>query len=352
MGLIHDLGASVLRRLPPETAHGFSLSLLKAGLGPQSPSPSGLETNLCGLCLPNPLGLAAGYDKNAVAPDALLAMGLGFVEVGTITPMPQAGNPKPRLFRLTADGAVVNRMGFNNDGLAAAVARLAARAGRGGVVGVNVGANKDSADRAGDYAVGLASVWPYASYVTANISSPNTPGLRGLQEGDALLELLERLAAARATATAAHGAKPLFLKIAPDLDEAAIAAIVAVAIEKGISGLIVSNTTVARPSGLTSPHRAEVGGLSGAPLFAPSTQALRLAAQTAQGRLALIGAGGVANGAAVLVKLKAGASAVQLYSALALHGPRIVPLILRDLQSRLASEGFATVKDAVGADLR
>jgi dihydroorotate dehydrogenase len=195
-------------------------------------------------------------------------------------------------------------------------------------------------------------VWPYASYVTANISSPNTPGLRGLQEGEALLELLERLAAARATATAAHGAKPLFLKIAPDLDEAAIAAIVAVAIEKGISGLIVSNTTVARPSGLTSPHRAEVGGLSGAPLFAPSTHALRLAAQTAQGRLALIGAGGVANGAAALAKLKAGASAVQLYSALALHGPGIVPLILRDLQSRLASEGFATVKDAVGADLR
>lgn len=352
MGLIHDLGAGALRHLPPETAHTLSLSLLEAGLGPTMRATPGLETTLAGLDLPNPLGLAAGYDKNAVAPDALLAMGLGFVEVGTITPLPQAGNAKPRLFRLKADGAVINRMGFNNEGLDAAIARLAARAGRGGVVGVNVGANKDSADRAGDYVAGLTAAWPHASYITANISSPNTPGLRGLQEGGALEELLGRLAAARGQATAAMGAKPLFLKIAPDLDDEAIGGIVEACVSHGLTGLIVSNTTIARPPSLTAPHRAEPGGLSGAPLFGPSTKALRIAAQAAQGRLVLIGAGGVASGAAALAKLKAGASAVQLYSALALQGPGLVPRVLKELKAALAAEGFTSVAAAVGADLR
>ena len=352
MGLIHDLGAGALRHLPAETAHTLSLSLLEAGLGPKQRVPSGLETTLAGLALPNPLGLAAGYDKNAAAPDALLRMGLGFVEVGTITPLPQAGNAKPRLFRLKADGAVINRMGFNNEGLAAAIARLAARAGRPGVVGVNVGANKDSADRAGDYVAGLTAAWPHASYITANISSPNTPGLRGLQEGGALEELLGRLAKARTAATAAQGAKPLFLKIAPDLDEEAIGGIVEACVTHGLTGLIVSNTTVARPESLTAPHRAEPGGLSGAPLFEPSTKALRTAAIAAKGRLVLIGAGGVASGAAALAKLKAGASAVQLYSALALQGPGLVPRVLKELKAALAAEGFTSVAAAVGADLR
>ncbi len=353
MGLIHDAGAAVLRRMPAEDAHDLSLKLLGLGLGPctSRTSSAGLEAPLCGLALPNPIGLAAGYDKNAAAPDALLAMGFGFVECGTITPLPQAGNPKPRLFRLTADHAVINRMGFNNQGLEVALRRLRARVGRSGVVGVNVGANKDSADRAADYVAGLSAAWPVASYVTANVSSPNTPGLRGLQGGAALRELLGRLSLAREEASEAHGAKPLFLKIAPDLDEEAIAEIVEECVAYGLSGLIVSNTTVARPPSLTSPHRAEAGGLSGAPLFEPSTAALRIAAKAARGRLCLIGAGGVGSGACALAKLKAGASAVQLYSALALQGPGLIALILRELKTLLQAQGYATVAQAVGADL-
>jgi dihydroorotate dehydrogenase len=352
--LIHDWGAVALRQLPAEDAHELSLKLLGMGLGPRLSQrySAGLETTLCGLALPNPIGLAAGYDKNASAPDALLAMGFGFVECGTVTPLPQDGNKKPRLFRLTEDRAVINRMGFNNAGLAAALIRLRARAGRGGVVGVNVGANKDSADRASDYVAGLKAAWPYASYITANVSSPNTPGLRGLQEGPALSNLLARLAAARDEAATAHGDKPLFLKIAPDLDDEAIAAIVEEGVTHRLSGLIVSNTTVSRPANLQSPNRGETGGLSGAPLFEPATQALRAAARAAKGRLALIGAGGVDSGAAALAKLKAGAHAVQLYSALALEGPELVGSILKELRSLLRAEGFATTADAVGADLR
>ena len=354
MGMIHDLGAAALRAMPAEDAHDASLKLLALGLGPRAArgASAGLEMTLCGLSLPNPIGLAAGYDKNAAAPDALLAMGFGFVECGTVTPLPQAGNAKPRLFRLTQDRAVINRMGFNNEGLQAALRRLQARAGRSGVVGVNVGANKDSADRAGDYVAGLRAAWPVASYITANISSPNTPGLRGLQEGAALRDLLGHLQRAREEATAEYGPKPLLLKIAPDLDEEAICEIVEECLAFELSGLIVSNTTVARPDSLTSPHRSETGGLSGAPLFEPSTAALRIAARAARGRLALIGAGGVDSGAAVLAKLKAGACAVQLYSALALQGPGLIERILRDLRRMLQAEGFASVAQAVGADLR
>jgi dihydroorotate dehydrogenase len=354
VGMIHDIGAAGLRLLPAEDAHDVSLRLLGAGLAPRvsQRANAGLATELAGLRLTNPIGLAAGYDKNAVAVDALLGMGFGFVECGTITPLPQAGNPKPRLFRLQADGAVINRMGFNNKGLEAALARLKARAGRGGIVGVNVGANKDSQDRAQDYVTGLLAAWPYASYITANISSPNTPGLRGLQEGGALEELLGRLAQARSKASVAHGARPLFLKIAPDLDEEAIAGIVEQAIAHGLDGLIVSNTTVARPDSLVSADKVQAGGLSGAPLFDLSTAALRCAARAARGRLVLIGAGGIDSGQAVFAKLKAGASAVQLYSALALHGPGLIVCILKELKALLHAEGLYTVGDAVGLDLR
>lgn len=354
MGLAHDWGAAALRLIPAERAHDLSLSFLQWGLAPREKTPARerLATNLAGIPLANPLGLAAGYDKNAAAPDALLGMGFGFVECGTITPLPQAGNPKPRLFRLTADGAVINRMGFNNQGLAAVLARLSARQGAKGVVGVNVGANKDSQDRAADYVTGLSAAWAFASYITANISSPNTPGLRGLQEGGALDKLLARLAEARATATKQHGPKPLFLKIAPDLDEEAITGIVEAAIKHGLSGLIVSNTTIARPETLRSPHKAEAGGLSGAPLFEPSTAALRTAALAANGRLALIGAGGISTGAHALQKIKAGASAVQLYSALALQGPGLIPRILAELDDALTREGFSSLSAALGADVK
>ena len=300
--------------------------------------------------LPNPIGMAAGFDKNAEAPDALLAAGFGFVECGSVTPQPQPGNPKPRIFRLSEDRAVINRLGFNNEGLDAFARRLQQRARR-GVVGANVGANKDSADRAADYVAGMQRVWAHASYITANISSPNTPGLRGLQERGALEDLLGRLREARAPLEAAHGRRPLFLKVAPDLDDAAIRDIADLALAFALDGLIVSNTTIARPP-LRSPQRDEAGGLSGRPLFSPSTEILRAFALALSGRLPLIGVGGVENGATALAKIKVGASAVQLYSALVFDGPGLPLAIARDLDARLAAEGFASVKDAVGADLR
>lgn len=347
--MIADLGVAALRLLPPETAHRAALAGLRAGLGPRARAdehPS-LRTKIAGLDLPNPIGLAAGFDKDAVAPDALLAAGFGFVECGTVTPRPQAGNPRPRLFRLSEDGAVINRMGFNNAGLERFGARLAARKPR-GIIGANVGANKDSEDRAGDYVIGLSRVWPHASYVTINISSPNTPGLRGLQERGALEDLLGRVNEARATAGAAHGPRPLFLKVAPDLDEAAIADIAEIAVAAKIDALIVSNTTIDRPASLQGAARGETGGLSGRPLFEKSTRILREFSDALSGRTALIGAGGVDSGAAALAKIRAGASAVQLYTALAYAGPGLVRAIARDLADALAAEGFASVADAVG----
>jgi dihydroorotate dehydrogenase len=338
-----------LRALDPETAHEAAITALAMGLGPRSvraASPR-LKTVLCGLTLPNPVGLAAGFDKNARALSGLSRMGFGFIEAGTVTPKPQAGNPKPRLFRLADDGAVINRMGFNNAGLDAFVARLRTRP-PGMIVGANVGANKDSADRGGDYVAGLVRVWPHADYVTINISSPNTPGLRGLQDKGALTDLLARIQAARAGLA---GAKPVFLKVAPDLDDQAVEDVAEIAIAHGMDALIVSNTTIARPDSLWSAHKGEAGGLSGAPLFAPSTQILRQFARAARGRLALIGVGGVRDGATALAKIKAGASAVQLYSALALEGPHRIAAIQADLDARLAAEGFASVRDAVGVEV-
>ena len=350
---MHDLATAGLRWLDPERAHTAALWGLRAGLGPivRQDWPR-LKTTIAGLDLPNPIGMAAGFDKNAEAPDALLRSGFGFVECGTVTPKPQDGNPRPRIFRLSEDRAVINRLGFNNKGLDCFADRLSARAGRRGIVGANVGANKDSTDRAADYVSGMGRVWPHCSYLTANISSPNTPGLRGLQERGALEELLGRMREARALLEASHGKRPLFLKVAPDLDERAVADIVEVALEYGLDALIVSNTTLARPDHLTSDNRYEAGGLSGQPLFHPSMQILRLFAQALAGRLPLIGVGGIENGLTALAKIKAGASAVQLYSSLIYEGPGLVRRIVRELDALLKAEGFASVADAVGAETK
>jgi dihydroorotate dehydrogenase len=348
----HDLATRGLRLIDPETAHHAALLGLRAQLGPRARADRWprLKTTLAGLDLPNPIGMAAGFDKNCEAPDALLRSGFGFVECGTVTPLPQAGNPRPRIFRLSEDRAVINRLGFNNKGLDAFADRLAARERKPGIVGANVGANKDSIDRAADYVLGMGRVWKHASYVTANISSPNTPGLRGLQERGALEDLLGRLREARVQLTAVHGARPLFLKVAPDLDDVAIGDIAEIVLANALDALIVSNTTLQRPPHLTSDNREEQGGLSGQPLFQISTQALRLFAQALGGRLPLIGAGGVENGLTALAKIKAGASAVQLYSAMVFHGPGLVGRILDELDSLLMAEGFDHVSEAVGVE--
>jgi dihydroorotate dehydrogenase len=301
---------------------------------------------LGGLRLPNPIGLAAGFDKNAEVPEAMLAAGFGFVECGTATPLPQAGNPLPRLFRLEEDRAVINRLGFNNEGVEAMAVRLATRRPA-GVVGANVGANKDSGDRVGDYICGLTRLWRLADYFTLNISSPNTPGLRDLQSGGALDELLGRVAEARWD-LAYDGDRPIFLKVAPDLDEAGVETIVEAAKRFGLQGLIVGNTTLARPD-LKSPRRGEAGGLSGAPLMGPSTRLLRLFHQASAGRLVLIGVGGIASGADAYDKIRAGADAVQLYTALIYQGPGLITRICRDLTARLKADGFTSIDGAVGA---
>lgn len=329
----------LLFRLDPERAHDLTLTALATGLGPRAALDDPLlATTVAGLALPNPVGLAAGFDKDARVPGAMLRLGFGFVEVGTLTPQPQAGNARPRVFRLVGEAAVINRLGFNNGGVAAAVARLAARRPA-GIVGINIGANKDSVDRVADYAHGAAAARHVADYLTVNISSPNTPGLRGLQDPAELTALI-------AAVLAAAGTTPVFVKVAPDLDAAAIDGIARVACNGGIAGLIVSNTTLARP-GVAS---AEAGGLSGAPLFAPSTEVLRAFACATGKALPLIGAGGVASGAQAYAKLRAGASAVQLYTGLVYHGPALVGRIKAELAALLRRDGFAAVVAAVGVD--
>lgn len=348
----HDLAARALHVLDPEEAHGWAIRGLKWGLGPRDSGPDDpiLAVKLAGLDLPNCVGLAAGFDKNAEVPDAMLAAGFGFVEAGTVTPLAQAGNPRPRLFRLTEDQAVINRMGFNNGGLEPFARRLSVRQRRGGVVGANIGANKDADDRIQDYVAGLTRLWGLSDYFTANISSPNTPGLRALQTKAALEELLGRLAEARATLKASSGRDyPIFLKVAPDLEDGEVEAIVETVVGAGLDGIIVSNTTIARPDSLRSALASEGGGLSGAPLLAPSTMVLKRFHAAAAGRVALIGAGGIADGAGAYAKIRAGARAVQLYSALVYGGPGLVKRIKRDLAARLRADGFAAVEDAVGA---
>jgi dihydroorotate dehydrogenase len=290
-----------------------------------------LAVRAFGLDFPNPLGLAAGFDKDGVAPDKLLSLGFGFVEIGTITPRPQSGNPRPRLFRLDRDRAVINRLGFNSAGHARAHANLARRRGAGGIVGVNLGANKESSDRIADYVAGIAAFADLASYFTINVSSPNTPGLRDLQQAAVLDELLSRVIEARDCATVR---RPLLLKIAPDLRLSELDEIVRVARARKIDGLIVSNTTISRPASVASPRASETGGLSGRPLFDLSTQMLRETYERVEGQFPLIGVGGVDGPQAALAKLEAGATLVQLYSALVFEGPELITRIKRGLLAR------------------
>src|SRR5262245_61618 len=340
--LFERFGRTALFALEPETAHGLSIAALKSGAPLcRAPRPDPrLAVTIAGLTFPNPLGMAAGYDKNAEVPDALLKLGFGFAEVGTITPLPQAGNPRPRIFRLRDDLAVINRLGFNNEGHDAAAARLSKRTG-GGIVGVNIGANKESADRLADYVAGVKRFAPLAAYLSVNISSPNTPGLRNLQAREALAELLARVVAARDEIAERGGGRrtPLFLKIAPDLDEAELADIAEEVLEKKVDGVIVSNTTLAR-EGLTSQrYRDEAGGLSGRPLFVRSTAALARMRRLVGKALPLIGAGGVDSAEAAIEKIRAGADLVQLYTGLIYGGPGLPGRILGGLSAHCARGG-------------
>jgi dihydroorotate dehydrogenase len=339
----------LLRALPPETAHRLTVAALAAGFGgrTRAPDPPILAQRLWGRDFPNPIGIAAGFDKDGRVPDALLGLGFGFVELGTVTPLPQAGNPRPRVFRLDADGALINRLGFNSLGLDGLVARLEARRCHAGIVGVNIGRNRDSADAASDYAEGVRRAAPLADYLVVNVSSPNTPGLRDLQARAVLEDLLRQLIAARA----ATGARvPLLVKIAPDLSSGERADIAAVALATGIDGIVVANTTVARPPGLHSRAAGEAGGLSGRPLFAPSTALLGEIYRLTRGRVPLVGVGGVASAADAYAKIRAGAALVQLYTALVFAGPRLLGEIKAGLAELLRRDNFASVADAVGAD--
>ena len=348
MSALANAGAALLRRLDAETAHRLAIRGLSwAPLPTPATDDPILQTRLAGLDLPNPVGLAAGLDKNAEALKGLGRLGFGFVECGSVTPRPQPGNPKPRLFRLADDRAIINRMGFNNDGLDLVSRRLKTRP-RDVVVGANLGANKDTQDKAADYVQGLRRLAGACDYFTINISSPNTPGLRALQGRDALDDLLGRAAEARGQGGPSVGA-PIFLKIAPDLTAAEIRMIVEAALAHRIDGLIVSNTTLERPAGLRSFHAAEAGGLSGAPLRDIAQRALEHAAEAAEGRLPLIAVGGIASGADAWARIRAGAQAVQIYSALIYEGPGLVAAIKRDLAARLRAEGFSTVSEAASA---
>jgi dihydroorotate dehydrogenase len=344
---LFDLATRAVRILPAESAHRFTVNALKTGLAkpPVSLEDPRLAVRLkkSGLLLPNPIGLAAGFDKNAEVFAQMLAFGFGFVECGTVTPRPQAGNPRPRLFRLTEDQAVINRMGFNNEGIGYFVRRLAGAKKGMGVIGANVGANKDSEDRIADYVAGVKAVWAYSSYITINVSSPNTPGLRGLQDRGALEKLLGRIGVAAREMDAVVKNRPVFLKVAPDLDDKAIADIADVALAQDwLSGLIVSNTTIDRPDSLSNRHKGEAGGLSGAPLLEKSTRVLAAFHAIIGDRLDLIGAGGIASAQDVVAKLRAGAQAVQLYSALVFHGPMLIQRIKADLADIMTAEGVAS----------
>jgi dihydroorotate dehydrogenase len=334
-----------MHRLDPELAHGLSLRALHSGFAPL-PGPVSsprLTTDLAGLSLHNPVGLAAGFDKNATAVAALMRAGFGFVELGAATPRPQPGNPRPRLFRLTEDRAAINRFGFNNDGVEAITARLAARP-PGIPVGLNLGANKDSADRAADFARVLAVAGPHVDFATVNVSSPNTEKLRDLQGKEALGALLRGVIETRAGLARRV---PVFLKIAPDLGAAELEDLAEVALTSGIDAVIATNTTLAR-DGLASAHRTEAGGLSGAPLFEKSTRILAQLSRLTEGRLPLIGVGGISNAEQAYEKIRAGASAVQFYTAMVFHGLSLAADIARGLDDLLARDGFSHVAEAVG----
>ncbi len=344
----YTLVDTLLSRLDAEVAHGLAIRSLQSGLMPRERyrDPPSLEVTLWGRRLPNPVGLAAGFDKNAEVPDAMLGLGFGAVEIGSVTPRPQAGNPRPRLFRLSDDRGVINRMGFPGQGLDAARARLAIRPRR-GFVGVNVGANKDSTDRAADYVTCAAALAPYADYLVCNVSSPNTPGLRNLQGRQQLADLLKRVQDAIAARPV-----PLLVKIAPDATDDDLDDIVGVCRDLKMDGIIVGNTTLSRPDTLKSRRRQETGGLSGAPLTALSTEVMRKTARRVERQFPLIGCGGVGSGADAYAKIRAGATLVQIYSALVFEGPPLVRRVKQELAALLAGDGFASVTDAIGADLR
>jgi dihydroorotate dehydrogenase len=355
LDLLYRLARPALHRVDPERAHGLAIRALRTGLVRTPPARDDdiLACRVWGHGFTNPIGLAAGFDKHAEAPDALLGLGFGHVEVGGVTPKPQPGNPRPRLFRLAQDGAVINRYGLNSDGLDAVAARLAARRrDRGGWVGANLGKNKDSADEAADFAAGTRRLTPLVDYLVINVSSPNTPGLRDLQGRAAMERIIAQVLAARNEAAGNGTRPPLLVKLAPDLDEAGLEDIAAVALASGLDGLVMGNTTIARPPGLRSPHRGETGGLSGRPLLALSTRRLAELFRLTGGRVPLIGCGGVASGADAYAKIGAGASLVQLYSALVFEGPGLVGRIKRDLATLLRRDGFASVGEAVGSALR
>jgi dihydroorotate dehydrogenase len=351
MASFYPLIRSVLRRLPREAAHELTLRALEVGSrgslrdsAARKPDPPALTQRLWGLDFANPVGLAAGYDKDARVPDAMRRLGFGFVEVGTVTPRPQPGNPKPRVFRLDQDQAIINRLGFNSSGLDAVCDRLSRRV-RSGIVGVNLGKNRDTEDASGDYADGILRAAGLADYLVVNVSSPNTPGLRELQHRATLAVLLHRLLDLRGET----GCRvPLLVKIAPDLTSEECKDIAQVALDTGIDGLIVSNTTIARPPSLVSRYAAEVGGLSGRPLFDPSTTLLADMYRLTRGRLPLIGVGGIASGGDAYLKIRAGASLVQLYTALVFAGPALVNQIKSELAELLRRDGFASVTEAVG----
>lgn len=347
MTAFERLGLAALHRLDPELAHDLSIKALRSGLVPLpgSVTSARLQIDLAGLSLANPIGLAAGYDKNAEALTPLIKSGFGFLEVGAATPRPQPGNPKPRLFRLTEDQAVINRFGFNNQGMEIIGNRLANRP-KAGIVGLNLGANKDSADRAADFATVLAHCGPHLDFATVNVSSPNTEKLRDLQDKSTLAALLQGVMEARASLPRPI---PIFLKIAPDLSRQDLADIAEVALDSGLSGIIATNTTLDR-DGLASQYRNEKGGLSGAPLFEKSTRVLARLSQLTGGQLPLIGVGGIATADQAYAKIKAGATAVQLYSAMVYQGIGLAAKIARDLDQLLAKDGFASMTEAVGIE--
>lgn len=354
--MLFRLARPALFALDSETGHRLAIAGLKA-LPAQwaslrarpSPAQPGLAAiAVAGLTFPNPVGVAAGFDKDAEVPDALLGLGFGFSEVGSITPLPQEGNPRPRLFRLVEDAAVINRMGFNNAGAASAEARLKAREGRPGIVGVNIGANKDSSDRIADYAAMARIMAPHAGYLAVNVSSPNTPGLRALQDESALAALIDGVIDAR-DAVAGANPPPVFLKVAPDLEPADIDAIARIALDRKLGALIVSNTTISRPA-LKSRHAGETGGLSGAPLRELALQRVRDFRKATGGEIPLVGVGGIATAEHAWERIRAGASLVQIYSAMVYEGPGLGARIARGIERLMRRDGFASLAEAVGSE--
>lgn len=347
---LYGLARPLLFSMDAEKAHGLTLRMLRAArFAPfmRATEDPRLHVRAFGIAFPNPLGMAAGFDKHAEVPDTLLQLGFGFTEIGTVTPLPQSGNPRPRLFRLAEDEAVINRFGFNSEGHKAVHDRLAARAGKGGIVGVNIGANKDAADRVDDYVAGVEAFADVASYFTINISSPNTPGLRDLQQASVLDDLLARVLEAR-DRLARPQPRPVLLKIAPDLTPGDLDDIIRVCRDRRIDGMIIGNTTLTRPAHLRSPHAREAGGLSGKPLFDLSTKMLAMAWLRVEGQFPIIGAGGVSDANSAIAKLEAGAGLLQLYSAMVYRGPALIGEILKGLRDYMDANAIADVSKLAG----